>query len=140
MLKFTGDSLRTFVWSQSISFKIIINYQEETRGFSMTKAGPRLALPAMRHINTMNPLLWCPVWEAHVTFVVFLPPEKQNFPLAMRIRHTNSNWTTVYKIPDQVSSRVSRSWKAREGQETASDYKRQRRHDTKCNVRSWTGS
>lgn len=88
---------RIFVQSQKTSLKLIITHQGGNSTFTMKMSGPRLLLlPWKRHINIMDPLTWCPVWEEYLCGI--LAPQKQNFHLTMKIYPTNSNWMTVYKI------------------------------------------
>lgn len=71
------------------------------------------------HTDNMYFLKTSPGW--------YFQKKPLNSRLIMR-KSENPNWVIFYKMPDQYSSRLSRSWKARKQWDMVTDQGRLRRH------------
>lgn len=67
-------------------------------------------------------------------------PVMRDLSLVMRKLQAEPDWGPFYKITDQHSSKMSRSWRTRKDWGTATNRRRWGDVTTKCSVGCWTGS
>lgn len=70
----------------------------------------RLKSPEISHVNTMSP--WSTAMRRTPHLVVFFA-KIQNSSVVLRKHRTNPKWGTFYKMQNQNSLNISRSWTAR---------------------------
>lgn len=125
----------------SVSLQVLTNFKKKRDNFTVGR--PRryhlihiikVNITINKRINISYPNVM--LWKGHnITSLIFLP-KMHNLNLIMREIPKNPDWGTFYKITDQYSSKLSKSWKTGKnwGNVTLGDT------PTKCSLGSWIWS